>query len=357
VQPAAGVQHAVLVGFADGDPNLPHFTESQALTTVYFLALLDSFTPVYSASSSIGATCLLPAQHLMLALQQYLSTVPVLQANQQHTQAANCSGLPSAPLTAHQLELSRRSVELARLCSHAVSAALNQDPSNSPRAGGAAALSSNPTACVAHAAVLGRHHIECASLYHANLQLALLIRTELQKQQASSSPARPSKGPLLSDLAAQVPAPLQRLLQQLGCSTVAALWQALHLLLDEATLGQLANSSHAGLPLRLIPSDHGAATCGEQEDELNRLAYNCLGLCRYSKAILLDSTQADLQQFLLPELQQQLQLHMLLPNVLLQWVADKSSTDSNYTECCQYALSAALASAELYAKVLQDGPA
>jgi hypothetical protein len=82
----------------------------------------------------------------------------------------------------------------------------------------------------------------------------------------------------------------------------------------------------------------------------------CASLRDHSQAFLLDSTPADLPQSLLLELQQHLQLHMLLPAVLLQWVADKPSTDGNYSRCCHLSIRAAQASGMFHTMVLQSGP-
>jgi hypothetical protein len=96
--------------------------------------------------------------------------------------------------------------------------------------------------------------------------------------------------------------------------------------------------------------------CNQIEQQLVQLLGDCKALINHSLAFLLESTPVNMPQSLLLEQQQHLQLHLLLPSVLLQWVVDKPSSDSNYTACCKHAVRAAQASATLYPAVLQDGP-
>lgn len=80
-------------------------------------------------------------------------------------------------------------------------------------------------------------------------------------------------------------------------------------------------------------------------------------MCSHSLAFLLDSTLTTLSQQLLLELQQQMQLHVLLPGVLLQWVADMPTSNSYYSTYYIQACKAATCSVTLYHQVLQEGPA
>jgi hypothetical protein len=91
------------------------------------------------------------------------------------------------------------------------------------------------------------------------------------------------------------------------------------------------------------------------ESDLCSLADSFVMLSQHSKAFLLSSPQPALPKQLLQELQQQLQLHMLLPSALLQWAVDMPiSSSSLYSTriCC-----AASSLIDYHHQALQDGPA
>jgi hypothetical protein len=76
----------------------------------------------------------------------------------------------------------------------------------------------------------------------------------------------------------------------------------------------------------------------------------------HSKAFLLDSSPAPvLALSQLHDMQQLLQLYMLVPNVLLQWVADlsESSINLDYARVCDQALGAAMCLANMYPRCAQ----
>jgi hypothetical protein len=327
--------------------------ENQAVNMISLMFMIHHLTPVFSDSSNIGASCLMPAQHLAHASWQYLSTVPGLQPSQQDGQTASSSSSSqhSTVLTEAQLALSSLAWELTGISSNAVSAALESQHPVSHAASASTNQSApvgreagspqgfrTPQASTADAAVRTRHYMECLCLQVVHLQLALLIkyhqRQEQQQRRASSSAAGSSAEQAVSDLGPQLPAPLQRMLRQLGCRPHAALWHALCMAHDDS------NSS-----------------CKQIEEDIIQLTRRFGALRNHSKKFLIDSTPSDLPQSLLLETQQHLHLHKLLPGVLLQWVADKPSSSSNYSQSCHQAGRAAVASGNLYHRVLQDGPA
>lgn len=115
----------------------------------------------------------------------------------------------------------------------------------------------------------------------------------------------------------QVPAALQQLLQQLGCSKEAVLWAATQF-----------NESTTNINENIV-----------------KLSDGCRRFRIHSKAFLLDSSPGPV--LTLPQLhdmQQQLQLYMLLPNVLMQWVADSS----DHARIFQHGLTAAMCLANMY---------
>jgi hypothetical protein len=181
-----------------------------------------------------------------------------------------------------------------------------------------------------HAAVRTRHHIECLCSYIATLLLVLLIKRH--QQQCSSSGADPqAPQQLLTEVVSKIPAPLQTLLQVLGCRS-ATLAQAMQLSNDSPAWHCIEGSAYKAFELQL---------CG--------MVAGLYNLCRHSKAYL-SSNPANLPVL---ELQQHVQLHLLLPSVLLDWVAGKPSSDSNYSDCCMCALQAA----NMSSAVLRCGPA
>jgi hypothetical protein len=190
---------------------------------------------------------------------------------------------------------------------------------------------------VPHAALLSRHHMECVSFWMVVLQLTQRIRDHRSQQGSSPNSGLGGQSAadqlLPPDLAArQFPAHLQKLLQQLGISSSAALWAALKC---TQVLGRL----HA------------------IDSTLSNLARGLAVMCSHSLVFLLDSTLTTLSQQLLLELQQQMQLHVLLPGVLLQWVADMPTSNSYYSTCYIQVCKAATCSVTLYHQVLQEGPA
>jgi hypothetical protein len=224
---------------------------------------------------------------------QYLSTVPALHLDQPTVQPANNSSQRSAPpmvplITEYQQSLLQMSYRLAGMCTTAVCNALILVPSMSERAGRATAQNGTPQAKIADAAVVSRHHIECLCSRIAILQVSLLVNSTQQQKAGSINPT-PEPPPLkLSELAGQVPAPVKRLLRQLGCSTHVALWQAIYFL-----------------------SDHPQFSCSHIEHHLTELAHTCVTLRNHSRAFLLDGHPTDLPQSQLLELQQHVQLHTL----------------------------------------------
>jgi hypothetical protein len=188
--------------------------ELRADHVTLLLSAIHCLTPLFSANSSTGASCLLPAQRLAVAAQQYLSTVLARQPGQQDGRTAVSSSQHSAALTASQQRLSSQTRRLAVLCTNAVSAALDQadpeDPDISDCCGRPAEQYNTLSAKIPHAAVGSRHHMECLCLQIATKQLALMMK---RNQQASSTVAGPTAERLLSELASCVPAPLQGLLR------------------------------------------------------------------------------------------------------------------------------------------------
>ena len=337
--------------------------ENQAVNVISLMFMIHNLTPIFSDSSDVGASCLPPAQHLVLAIRQFFTTLPALQPSQQDSQADSCSGQHSTLLTAAQLQLSSLAWELFTMSSNAVAAAvesqrhisavsaLTHSPAASNRPGHVAPASreagspqglSTPQARIADAAVRTRHHMEALCLGIVQLQLGLLIKhkqkQEQQQHRASTPAAGLSAEQLRYDSLPQVPAPIQWMLLQLGCNPHASRWQALRSVHDAPGTSQSDRS------------------IGQIEDALVQAADRCIGMRDLTKRFLLDSTPTDLPQSLLLELQQHLQLHKLLPGVLLHWVAGKPSSDSNYSKCCYHATNAAMISGNMYFRVLQDGP-
>jgi hypothetical protein len=362
VRAATETQHTSVQDPACSTPSHPASrAENQAVNIISLVLMIHHLMPVFTDSSDVGASCLLPAQHLGLAIWQYLSTVPALQPSQQDGQTTSCSSQPSIVLTEAQLQLSSLAWELSTMSRNAVSAAIESQrsvctdsQSASPaasqgtgqlaparRAAGSPQGVSTLHARTADAAVWTRHHMESLCLGIVHMQLALLIKHAQKQEQlqhrASSTAAGVSAEQLRPDSLPQVPAPIQRMLLQLGCSPHAAQWQA---------------------RLRSVQDAQGTSDTSFSliEEMLIQAADRCVGMRDLSKRFLLDSTPTDLPRSLLLELQQHLQLHKLLPGVLLQWVASKPSTDSNYSKCCFHAANAAAISGNMYPRVLKDGP-
>jgi hypothetical protein len=234
LQPATDVQRVGVSEAARGVPDSPDQAAYLARNVVSLMHMVHRMTPVYTANSSIGASCVPPTEHMALAIWQYLSTVPALQPDQQDGGQAASSGQHSTVLTDTQLKLSSGSWQLAEMCLKLATAALNLHPSivgHAGRAGRTAAQRSTPETRTAQAAVSTRHHLECVCFIISTLQLVPMIKSHQQshllQQQASSSTISPAAKNALCELAGRVPAPLQMMLRQLGCSTHAALWQAL----------------------------------------------------------------------------------------------------------------------------------
>jgi hypothetical protein len=185
--------------------------------TAKFVLCIDQMNAdfVTSGRAAISADCLLTAEHLVLASWQYLSTVlPEGQHNNPSTAQEECQEL-----------LARNAVALFSFCEPLVSKALQQDPSISSSAGKpTAGASMTPDAKMAHAAVLGCHHMECMAFWVVILQLMLQIKTHIKQLRSTSDASLgPSAQGLPPELAAgRVPAPLHRLLQQLGRPESAA---------------------------------------------------------------------------------------------------------------------------------------
>jgi hypothetical protein len=121
---------------------------------------------------------------------------------------------------------------------------------------------------------------------------------------------------------------VQQLLQQLGCSKEALLWSAMEI-----------NVLGSSIEVDVISLSDG-----------------CRKFRNHSKAFLLDSSPAPV--LALPQLhdmQQLLQLYMLLPNALMQWVADlsDSSITLDYASVCEHGLNAAMCLANMYPRCAQ----
>lgn len=338
VRPATGVQRDGVTAAARGTLDHPGRAQCQASNVASLTHMVHRLTPVFSVSSSIGASCLPPIQHLALAVWQFLGTLPALQPDEPDGQAG-ISGQDSTILTDTQQLLSGSSWEQAAWCLKEVSAAVFKiKPSTSVNAGRPAAAQDSTERRIANAAVLTRHHFECLCFTISTLQLVPMVKSHPQAQmlqQDSITVVGSAAKQVLSELAGQVPESLQRMLRQLGCSTHVAIWQALQFI------------------KRTV---RPAFTSTVLDDQIGCLAKCCVALRDHSDAFLLRSTPTNLPQSLLLELQQHLQLHMLLPAVLLQWATDKPSTDGNYNECCHLALRAAQASSSFYTMVLKMVP-
>jgi hypothetical protein len=308
------------------------FAQDHAIKTYQVLRCVDKLLSVTSTDSVLSADRVLATQHLVLASWQYLSTV--LPGRQSGGEPSTGQGV-SVP-TEFQQQLARISTEFAESCTAAVDTALEHDPSVSATPGKVpAGIRMTPEIMTAHAAVLSRHHIECTALWMAILQFMLNMMQE--QQQGSNATAGPSQQSPSGLAFKQVPAPLDRLLQQLGVSSSAAIWAATQRLAD------YQNSS--------------MQSSKQIEAHLSSFTHRLLNMQSHSKAFLLNSTAPTLSQPLLQELQQQLQLYLLLPSMLLQRVVDSPSTGDGYPFRCTQECNAAHSFNSFYQKVLCEGPA
>jgi hypothetical protein len=245
----------------------------------------------------------------------------------------------STPTTEEQQQLATGTMQLAMSCTPAVSTALQHESSSSTSAGTTAEdMHRRPEVSAKHPVVLTRHHMECVAFNMAILQLMLRMKTH-QKQQDSNTSSAQRLSSVLA--AAEVPAPLQRMLQQLGISSTAAAWGATRFVAASSDLLSLQSFQQI-------------------ETALSTLANDLIMLHDHSVAILCTagSTPLNLSKQLLQEVQQQLQLSILLPSVLLQWRVDHTSCSSS-DSCSRnstLACSAAASWTHYYHKVLQDGP-
>lgn len=131
--------------------------------------------------------------------------------------------------------LASNSISLMLACTSAVSTNLEQSPISdaSMSAGGTlAGRQRNAEVMVPHAALLSRHHMECVSFWMVVLQLTQRIRDHRAQQGSSPNSGLGGQSAadqlLPADLAArQFPAHLQKMLQQLGISSSAAVWAVL----------------------------------------------------------------------------------------------------------------------------------
>jgi hypothetical protein len=308
------------------------FAEARADTACQIFGCVEELLPFTTGGSTPIADRLPAAQHLVLASWQYLSTV----MPKSRSSGDASTGQDSTAVTASQQQLAQTSLKLAIASTSAVNIALEQDPSISSRPGKApAGVLNTPEMMTAHAAVLSRHHMECMGLWMVILQLKIRIKTHQAQQDSTANtnlgPGAQQMPPKLA--AGQVPASLDRLLQQLGVSSSAAVFAATQ---DLSGLLQ---------------------TCHQLEEDLIMHTRSVLKLRNHTKAFLLNRPPPTLPRPLLQELQQQLQMYLLLPSVLLQWVVDKPSSSDKYVFYCTQASRAAHRLIGHYQDALQDGPA
>jgi hypothetical protein len=325
---------AMLYGCSRCGRHPGEFAEGRAYITYLTLGCIDKLLPVSSSARVLSSDVLLDAQHLVIASWQYLSTV--LPDHQSGGKPSTGQG--SAVPTAIQQQLAQASITIAMRCTVIVDATLAKDPSITTSTGAApAGMRRTAGVMTTHAAVLSRHHVECTSFCMVILQLMLQIKTDQEPQEsvanAGLGPAAQRRPP--ERAAGQVPAPLDRLLRQLGVSSSAAVWAATQRLAEDQSLQSRYQ----------IGADLMSRT--------RRL----LRIRDHSKAFLLNSSLPALSQPLLQELQQQLQLYLLLSCVLLQQVVDDPTSGGDYTFRCAQACNTAHSLNSFYQKVLYAGPA
>jgi hypothetical protein len=119
---------------------------------------------------------------------------------------------------------------------------------------------------------------------------------------------------------------VQQLLQQLGCSKEAVLWAAMQINVPASSI----------------------------EESLVSLSGSCVKFRDHNKAFLLDSSPAPtLSLPQLHDMQQLLQLYMLVPNALMQLVADLSDISIDYARVCEHGLGAAMFFLDMYLRCVQ----
>lgn len=306
----------------------------------------DSFQGSH-AGSMLAARCVLPAEHLVLASRQYLSK---LRQDPQHR--ADPAGCPTNVQHALAEAIHRASflclklVETSLVCSSRAQLQHSRPPSEARQRNSSPAAGVDAAEHIMHEAVRSRHHMECLASCAAVLHAALISRrhcTEAADTTAASTVLEGAPAAaagvdaavsqwLPFQLADQMPVTVQRVLQQLGCTGEAALWEA---------MGQ---------------------SCMPMSEELInmyfvKVCWWLMDFHNHSNAFLMSHQPPVLTQPQLHDMQQLLHLFMLVPGMLLQWVADKPSTDSNYALCCDTACKTAMVLDRLHGSVLVLGPA
>ena len=322
-------------------PEPAEFAEWQAINTQQLLIRASQLAKVIMAGSQTGTCCLRAAEHLVLASWQYLSTVLQDSPRSQRSREFGTTE-HFIPATNAQQQLTNSSTGLGVICLLAGSEAHKKASSASASSSTGAAPSDqqqDPGAGPAHPAVFSRQHVECVALCMVILQLTLHMRSQQDKHASSAStntghgsstPQQSFSGPAA---AVQVPAPLHKLLQQLGVSSSAAVWALVQ--------------SSATFPLMM--------SSPQIEAHISSFALDLMNMSDDGQEFMLSSTPESLPQLL-----------MLLPAVLLQWVVDFEKIEFGpggdgslpmYSYNCVLACWASCSLIDTYTEVLRGGPA